>query len=65
LARNQKVKLRGDVKAEMGRQLRAMYRDVISEGVPERFSEILNRLDEERLGAQSQEDEKDSDGVRR
>jgi Anti-sigma factor NepR len=65
LARNQKVKLRGDVKAEMGRQLRAMYRDVISEGVPERFSEILNRLDEERLGTQSQEDEKDSDGVRR
>jgi Anti-sigma factor NepR len=59
------VKLRGDVKAEMGRQLRAMYRDVISEGVPERFSEILSRLDEGHLETQHPEDEKDSDGARR
>jgi anti-sigma factor NepR-like protein len=59
------VKCRGDIKAEMGRQLHAMYRDVISEGVPERFSEILSRLDESRLETQRQEDEKDSDGARR
>jgi Anti-sigma factor NepR len=59
------VKLRGDVKAQIGRQLRAMYRDVIREGVPERFSEILSRFDERRLEAQRPEDENYPDGARR
>jgi len=30
----------------LGRELRAMYADIIAEGVPERFAEILRRLDE-------------------
>jgi hypothetical protein len=30
----------------IGRELRAMYADIIAEGVPERFGEILRRLDE-------------------
>ena len=30
----------------IGRKLRAMYADIIAEGVPERFAAILRRLDE-------------------
>jgi len=30
----------------IGRELRAIYNDIIAEGVPERFAEILRRLDE-------------------
>ncbi len=40
-------KLGTDVKAKIGQQLRAMYNDVVSQGVPDRFTEILRRLDEE------------------
>ena len=38
-------KLGPDIKAKIGQQLRAMYSDVVNEGVPDRFSEILRRLD--------------------
>ena len=34
------------VRRAIGRELRAMYNDIIAEGVPERFAEILRRLDE-------------------
>jgi Anti-sigma factor NepR len=30
----------------IGRKLRAMYADILAEGVPERFAAILRRLDE-------------------
>jgi len=30
----------------IGRELRLMYAGIIAEGVPERFAEILRRLDE-------------------
>jgi hypothetical protein len=30
----------------LGRELRAMYAEIIAEGVPERFAEILRRLDD-------------------
>ena len=30
----------------IGRELGLMYAEIIAEGVPERFSEILRRLDE-------------------
>jgi hypothetical protein len=39
------AKLGRDVQARLGQQLRAMYDDVVSQGVPDRFSELLNRLD--------------------
>jgi hypothetical protein len=32
--------------AAIGRELRRMYADIIAEGVPERFAEILRKLDE-------------------
>jgi len=40
------VRLDRDVMVAIGRQLRAMYADIVAEGVPERFAEILRRLDE-------------------
>jgi hypothetical protein len=39
------AKLGREVQARLGQQLRAMYDDVVSQGVPERFTELLNRLD--------------------
>jgi Anti-sigma factor NepR len=35
-----------DVMAAIGRQLRLLFVEIIAEGVPERFAEILRRLDE-------------------
>jgi hypothetical protein len=34
-----------DVQQKIGQQLRAMYDDVVKEGVPDRFTEILRQLD--------------------
>jgi len=33
------------VQAKIGNQLRAIYDDVVKEGVPDRFVELLKRLD--------------------
>ena len=38
-------KLGREVQARLGQQLRAMYDDVVSQGVPDRFTELLNRLE--------------------
>jgi len=35
-----------DVQSKIGQQLRSMYDDVVSEGVPDRFTEMLQQLDE-------------------
>jgi hypothetical protein len=35
-----------DVMAAIGQKLRGMYAEIIAEGVPERFAEILRRLDQ-------------------
>jgi hypothetical protein len=34
-----------EVKAKIGHQLRLMYDEVVNQGVPDRFAEILRRLD--------------------
>jgi hypothetical protein len=39
------AKLGRDVQARLGQQLRAMYDDVVSQGVPDRFTDLLNRID--------------------
>lgn len=39
------AKLGREVQARLGQQLRAMYDEVVNQGVPDRFSELLNRLD--------------------
>lgn len=34
-----------EIQTKIGQQLRAMYDDVVKEGVPERFAELLRRLE--------------------
>ncbi len=38
--------LAAETRAAIGRELLLMYKEIIAEGVPERFAEILRRLDE-------------------
>jgi len=38
------AKLGCDVQARLGQQLRAMYDEVVNQGVPDRFNELINRL---------------------
>ncbi len=40
------AKLGPDIKAKIGHKLRLMYDEVISQGVPDRFVEILRGLDD-------------------
>ena len=40
------VKLGPDIKAKIGMQLRLMYGEIVDQGVPERFVEMLKRLDD-------------------
>jgi len=44
--KKQTAKLSRDVQAKLGQQLRAVYDDVVSQGVPDRFAELLSRLDD-------------------
>ena len=46
--RKPRGRLGRDVQSKIGQQLRAMYDDVVSAGVPDRFSELLRRLDEQK-----------------
>ena len=39
------AKLGREVQARLGQQLRAMYDEVLSQGVPDRFADLLNRMD--------------------
>jgi hypothetical protein len=39
------AKLGRDVQARLGQQLRAMYDEVVNQGVPERFTDLINRLE--------------------
>lgn len=38
--------LNREIQAKIGQQLRAVYNDVVDQGVPERFANLLRRLDE-------------------
>jgi len=38
------AKLSREVQARLGQQLRSMYDDVVNQGVPERFTDLLNRI---------------------
>jgi len=44
--RKTRGRLGRDVQSKIGQQLRAMYDDVVSDGVPDRFTEMLRKLDE-------------------
>ncbi|MBI5129440.1 MAG: hypothetical protein HZA66_08355 [Rhodopseudomonas palustris] len=38
--------LNQEIQARIGHQLRAMYDDVVKQGVPDRFADLIKRLDE-------------------
>jgi hypothetical protein len=40
------VNLGPDIKAKIGMQLRLMYGEVVDQGVPDRFVQMLKRLDD-------------------
>jgi hypothetical protein len=42
-----KPSLGGEIRGKIGRQLRDMYDDVVAQGVPDRFVELLNRLEKQ------------------
>ena len=39
------AKLGREVQARLGQQLRAMYDEILNQGVPDRFSDLINRID--------------------
>lgn len=39
------AKLGREVQARLGQQLRAIYDDVVNQGVPDRFADLLKQLD--------------------
>lgn len=39
------AKLGREVQARLGQQLRAMYDDVLNQGVPDRFADLIKRID--------------------
>ncbi|MHB2168896.1 NepR family anti-sigma factor [Alsobacter sp. R-9] len=44
-----------DLQSHIGRQLRAMYDTVVNQPVPDRFLELLNKLDEKTGGTKDKE----------
>jgi|KBSMisStandDraft_5_1062788.scaffolds.fasta_scaffold3615398_1 hypothetical protein len=43
--RGNQARLDRNVQNEIGRNLRAMYNDVVEQGVPDRFAELVAKLD--------------------
>ena len=39
------AKLGREVQARLGQQLRAMYDDVLNQGVPDRFADLIKQID--------------------
>jgi len=44
-AEGKSPKLSRDVQARLGQQLRSMYDEVVNQGVPDRFTDLINRID--------------------
>jgi hypothetical protein len=40
--------LNAEIQSRIGHQLRAMYEDVVRQGVPDRFAELIKQLDSEK-----------------
>lgn len=45
-ARSGNSGLTREIQAKIGQQLRALYDDVVQEGVPDRFADLLRQLDQ-------------------
>jgi hypothetical protein len=52
--------LNPEIQSRIGHQLRAMYDDVVRQGVPDRFAELIRKLDEP--GAQGGGESEKNDG---
>ena len=44
--------LNSEIQSRIGHQLRAMYDDVVRQGVPDRFAELIRQLDSPAAAAQ-------------
>ena len=49
--RKSEVRLGREVQARIGQQLRAMYDEVVNEGVPQHISDLIRRLSDQDNGA--------------
>jgi len=56
--RKARGRLGRDVQSKIGQQLRAMYDNVVNEGVPDRFNDMLRRLDEQKNAEENSNSEK-------
>jgi len=56
--RRSRGRLGRDVQSKIGQQLRAMYDNVVNEGVPDRFVDMLRQLDEHKGAEETSEPEK-------
>ena len=45
--KHKKGRPRPEIQHKIGQQLRAMYTDVVNEGVPDQFAELIQRLDKQ------------------
>ncbi|MBR0684852.1 hypothetical protein JQ612_15255 [Bradyrhizobium manausense] len=43
-----------EIQSRIGHQLRAMYDDVVRQGVPDRFAELIKKLDAPGAGSQNE-----------
>jgi hypothetical protein len=50
---NNDATLGREIQTKIGEQLRAMYDEVVEQGVPDRFADLLKRLDERGGGDRS------------
>ncbi len=47
--------LNRQIQDRIGQQLRAMYNDMVAQGIPDRFTELLKKLDERAQDDQAQD----------
>lgn len=45
-----------EIQSRIGHQLRAMYDEVVRQGVPDRFADLIRKLDSQEAAAQSKTD---------
>lgn len=51
--------LNAEIQSRIGHQLRAMYDDVVRQGVPDRFAELIKKLDNPETGDTPKTDGRD------
>jgi hypothetical protein len=54
MQRGGSARLSTDVQRKIGTQLRAMYDEVVQQGVPDRFTQLLTQLDDRSEGDKKQ-----------